>query len=200
MSFDRPDAGRDPVADALFERAERLRREAAAEFGDAPERDPVPVEPAPWHDHHEHPASVDDQLDQLAGIGSTILVDDGRVLLLQKGWTDGWDTPGGAQEANESLAECARREAEEETNLDVELVDLCYTRDLAYDYGGPARVHVPIACFLAEARGGSLAVPWHYVADGSPEITILEWFGPDEIPEGMRDRELMQAILRGEYD
>jgi len=188
------------VADRLRERAGSLRRGAMDEFGDAPVLDPVPVTPPPWHDYHEHPDTVDQQLDQMAGIGGTILVENGRVLLLQKGWTDGWDTPGGALEPGESLAETAAREAVEETNLDVELVDLLYTRDLAYDYGGPDRIHVPVGCFLAEPRGGNLAVPWHYVSDGSPEITELEWFGPDDLPEGIRDRELMQDILCGDED
>ena len=191
---------RDPVAAALQERAERLRQDAMAEFGDAPVLDPVPVTPPPWHDDHEHPDTVEDQLDQMAGIASCIVVDDGRTVLVQKGWTDGWDNPGGALEPGESLAECALRETEEETNLDVELVDLLYTRDLAYDYGGPARIRVPVASFLADRVGGTRAVPWHYVPDGSPEITEVEWFGPDELPEEIRDRELMQDILRGGED
>lgn len=190
----------DSVAAALQERAERLRREAMAEFGDAPVLDPVPVTPPPWHDDHEHPDSVEDQLDQMPGIASCILVDDGRTALVQKGWTDGWDNPGGALEPGESLAETAERETEEETNFDVELVDLLYTRDLLYDYGGPARIAVPVASFLAKRVGGSPAVPWHYVPDGSPEITDIEWFGPDDLPEGIRDRELMQGILRGDSD
>lgn len=188
------------VADRLRERAESLRRAAMDEFGDAPVLDPVPVTPPPWHDDHGHPDSVEEQLDQLAGIGSAIVVDDGRTLLLQKGWTDGWDNPGGALEPGESLAETTEREAEEETNLDIELVDLLYTRDLLFDYGGPDRIHVPVGCFLAAPRGGDLAVPWHYVSNGSPEITELEWFGPDDLPEGIRDRELMQDILRGDED
>lgn len=66
-----------------------------------------------------------------------------------------------------------------------------------YDYGGPARTAVPVASFLAERVGGSRAVPWHYVPDGSPEITEVEWFGPDELPEGIQERELMQDSLRG---
>lgn len=192
--------GPDSVAVALQERAERLRRDAMDEFGPAPVLDPVDVTPPPWHDDHEHPATVTDQLDQLGGIASAILVEDGRTLLVKKGWVDQWDNPGGALEPGESLAETAEREIEEETNLDVELVDLLYTRDLRFDYGGPERIAVPVASFLAKPLGGSLAVPWHYVPDGSPEITELVWFGPDELPEDIRDRALMQDILRGDDD
>lgn len=171
-----------------------------AEFGDAPVLDPVPITPPPWHDDHEQPDTVEKQLDQMAGIASCILVDDGWTVLVRKGWTHGWDDPGGALGPGEALAETAKRETEEGTSLDVELVNLLYTRDLMYDYGGPARIAVPVTSFLAERVGGSPAVPWHYVPDDSPEITEIEWFGPDELPEGIRDRELMQDLLRGDGD
>ena len=43
----------------------------------------------------------------------------GRILLVDPGYKPGWDLPGGMAEANESPAECIRREVKEELGLDL---------------------------------------------------------------------------------
>jgi ADP-ribose pyrophosphatase YjhB (NUDIX family) len=43
----------------------------------------------------------------------------GRILLVNPGYKPGWDLPGGMAEANESPADCIRREAREELGLDI---------------------------------------------------------------------------------
>jgi 8-oxo-dGTP diphosphatase len=43
----------------------------------------------------------------------------GRILLVDPGYKPGWDLPGGMAEANESPADCVRREVSEELGIDV---------------------------------------------------------------------------------
>jgi 8-oxo-dGTP diphosphatase len=43
----------------------------------------------------------------------------GRILLVDPGYKPGWDLPGGMAEANESPAECIRREVKEELGLEL---------------------------------------------------------------------------------
>jgi ADP-ribose pyrophosphatase YjhB (NUDIX family) len=45
--------------------------------------------------------------------------DIGRILLVDPGYKPGWDLPGGMAEANESPADCVRREVKEELGLDL---------------------------------------------------------------------------------
>ena len=75
----------------------------------------------------------------------------GKVVLIQrKNAPLGWALPGGFVDQGESLASAARREAKEETGLDVELVELfhCYS-DPARD----PRQHTVSTVFIGRARG-----------------------------------------------
>ncbi|MFJ8472238.1 NUDIX domain-containing protein [Kitasatospora sp. NPDC094011] len=56
-----------------------------------------------------------------AYIGCSVLLTDrdGKVLLLQAGYRDHWQLPGGEMEPGEGPAECAARELREETGLSV---------------------------------------------------------------------------------
>ncbi|WP_435154351.1 NUDIX hydrolase [Haladaptatus sp. DFWS20] len=54
-------------------------------------------------------------------VGVAVVDDDGRVLLVENGWSDGWIVPGGTVEMNETLADAAVREVTEETGVSVEL-------------------------------------------------------------------------------
>jgi len=47
-----------------------------------------------------------------------------RLLLLKRKDNDKWTMPGGTMDFGESLTDCAIREVKEETNLDVDLVDI----------------------------------------------------------------------------
>jgi len=53
-----------------------------------------------------------------------IFDDENRLLLLKRKDNDKWTMPGGTMDFGESLADCAIREVKEETNLDIELVDI----------------------------------------------------------------------------
>lgn len=79
-----------------------------------------------------------------------IEVKDGVVLIERKNAPHGWAIPGGFVDYGESLEAAARREAKEETNLDVALTQLLYT------YSNPhrdSRQHTISSVFIAKAKG-----------------------------------------------
>lgn len=94
-----------------------------------------------------------------------------RVVLTQREDFEVWCMPGGAVEAGESLAEAARREAHEETGLEVELTRLVglYSRPLWRDRGG----HMVL--FAARPMGGALARQ-------TDETINAGFFGLDDLP------------------
>lgn len=80
-----------------------------------------------------------------------LVVRDGRFLVVERAFPPfGWSLPGGFVEIGETLEEAARREAREETGLEVVLDDLlgCYS-DPARD----PRRHVVSVVYLAHAAG-----------------------------------------------
>jgi ADP-ribose pyrophosphatase YjhB (NUDIX family) len=185
------------VARRLRERARRVREEALAAHadGDAPTLAPLPVDPPSHAGDPDFPESVDAQLDELAGVGGLVVVDDGEVLGVKQGYREGWTNPGGAQDPGESLAGTAVRETREETNVEAEITDVLYARDFAIDYGGPERVHVPVVVFVGRKTGGTRAAPLVRVSTGDPEILDVQWFGPAELPENFRDRDRILSLL-----
>jgi len=72
------------------------------------------------------------------------------VLIERRHPPHGWALPGGFVDVGETLETAARREAQEETALEVELKLLlgCYS-----DPGRDARGHTVSAVYIAEARG-----------------------------------------------
>ena len=89
-----------------------------------------------------------------------------------------WSCPGGGIELGESADEAARREAREETGLEVAIVRLLgvYTgprNAVRYPNGDETQ---PIAlCYLCRPTGGQLR------ADGA-ESLACDWFSPDALP------------------
>jgi 8-oxo-dGTP diphosphatase len=80
---------------------------------------------------------------------------EGRVVLIRrKNPPHGWALPGGFVDYGETLAAAARREAREETGLDVELTELfhCYS-----DPKRDARLHTVSTVFVARASGAPQA-------------------------------------------
>jgi 8-oxo-dGTP diphosphatase len=106
------------------------------------------------------------------------------VVIKRKNPPYGYALPGGFVEQNESLADAARREAKEETGLDVIL------REQFFAYGNPGRDprgSVVSVCFLADAHGDPIAgddaedvIKVHY--DDAPGMAfdhakVLEHYG-----------------------
>jgi 8-oxo-dGTP diphosphatase len=95
----------------------------------------------------------------LVGVGA-IVVDKGRVLLVQRGrepLKGHWSIPGGLIEVGESLHAGVVREVLEETGLEVEPVELIELLDKIHRDGDRIRYHYVIADYLCRVTGGSLA-------------------------------------------
>ena len=103
--------------------------------------------------------------------------EDNRILLARLSYRGRWGFPGGLVQRDESTEDCARREAREETSLEVVLEGppaVIVEED-------PRRVDV-----IFRARPAPGQDPDAVVTD-SPEIDQLRWFHPDELPELQRE-------------
>lgn len=113
--------------------------------------------------------------------------DEGRILLGRRRDDGTWCLPGGRLEPGESFADCARRECLEELGSEVELDGLIAvlsnpeTQIRRYPDGR-------IIQLVGVVFGGRLG-PHH--GDGDGEITEVDWFSPDQLPE----TEIMPADL-----
>ncbi len=101
-----------------------------------------------------------------------IEVPGGKIVLIhRKNPPPGWALPGGYVDYGETLAAAARREAKEETDLDVELVELfhCYS-----DPRRDPRGHTMSTVFIGRAGGQPRA------GDDAAELAT---FALDALPE-----------------
>jgi len=109
---------------------------------------------------------------------ASVFITDERGFVLLVHEADGkhrWGLPGGRHEPGESIEETAVREAKEETNLDVELLELIGEYRLV-SAGGEALLDVSV--FIAEVLSGD-PMP------DDDEIQALGWFDPDKLPHPM---------------
>jgi 8-oxo-dGTP diphosphatase len=108
---------------------------------------------------------------------ATIITRDNRVLLIRRKYVHGegtWSTPGGLQEFNETLEECAARETLEETGLVV--TDLHFVA-LADDFFPELNRHYLTVWMRGTAGEGEafLAAPY--------ESDAIGWYAWDNLPE-----------------
>jgi len=100
-----------------------------------------------------------------------IELDDGSVVLIErKNPPHGWALPGGFVDYGESVESAARREAKEETSLDVTLTEQFYT------YSDPqrdSRHHTASTVFIATARG---------VPQGADDAKVASRVREDNLP------------------
>ena len=199
-------SGMDPdqrraVADALYERAERILERIEERYGPAPRREPA-HHVAPEYAPETFPPSVDAQLERIAGIAGVLVTDeDDRVLVVDVTYNDvDWQTPGGAVEPGDSLPETARKETREETGLEITIDGLLYTRraEVEYDPTVAETPTIPMAVFTGRPIGGRLESGGNVLPDGRDEIADVAWFAPERLPEGTLDREWILAHVGGE--
>lgn len=109
----------------------------------------------------------------------------GRIVLIQrKNPPHGWALPGGFVDEGEPLSSAARREAKEETDLDVELVEQFFA------YSDPKRdprQHTISTVFIARATGTPRA---------GDDAAGIASHAPDELPELVFDHATILADYR----
>ncbi|HEY6909373.1 MAG TPA: NUDIX hydrolase [Myxococcales bacterium] len=116
--------------------------------------------------------SAKQQKNPLPTTDAVIAGEDGRVVLvLRKNEPKGWALPGGFVDWGEDLGSACRREAKEETNLEVELVAQLFT------YSDPRRdprKHTISTVYACSARGGTL--------QAGDDAADAKWFAEAEVP------------------
>jgi 8-oxo-dGTP diphosphatase len=112
----------------------------------------------------------------VVGVGGVIIAD-GRTLLIRRGHPplEGeWSIPGGTLEAGETLVQGVRRELEEETGIEVRVLDLIEVFERIFPDGeGRTKYHFVILDYLCEAAGGS--------AQAGSDVTDVAWAGEAEL-------------------
>ena len=109
------------------------------------------------------------------------------VVLIERRYPPlGWAIPGGFVDVGETLENAARREAHEETGLNVTLIALlgCYS-----DPRRDARGHTVSAVYVATARGAPQAL------DDAKNVAL---FTPEQFPEMLAfdHQQILQDYLR----
>lgn len=117
-----------------------------------------------------------------------------RVLLVLRGrepFLGYWTFPGGAIELGESAREAARREAREETGLEVLIGDVAAVVDnIVRDSEGRVAYHYVIIDYLAQRAGGALR-------PGS-DVDDARWVGCEDLaglPITQQASELLRDLL-----
>ena len=121
-------------------------------------------------------ALVGPQLIYLVYATALVFDEAGRILVQRRYDFDWLGVPGGALEPGEGIADCARREAREETGLDVEierLVGVFSHPDYNLLYPNGDRVQQWTVCVVARPVGGALR------ADGGETLQVC-WMPVDE--------------------
>jgi 8-oxo-dGTP diphosphatase len=115
----------------------------------------------------------------IVGVGA-VVVDQGRVLLVQRGHEPSkgkWSLPGGMLELGESLTDGVAREVQEETGLIVKSIELIELIDRVHKENGPSgervRYHYVIADYLCRVVGGALQAASD--ADAVRWVERTEW-------------------------
>jgi ADP-ribose pyrophosphatase YjhB (NUDIX family) len=129
---------------------------------------------ASWREYPKHP---------IVGVGG-VVIDCDRALLVRRGTEPllgEWSIPGGTLELGESLQEGVARELQEETGLEVRVLDLIEVFDRIFlDTGSEVveskmrpRFHYVIADYLCERVGGEPAA--------SSDVTAVTYACEEEL-------------------
>jgi 8-oxo-dGTP pyrophosphatase MutT (NUDIX family) len=115
-------------------------------------------------------------------VGAAILVLDGqnRLLMMKRSDIRAWGIPGGATEPGEVVENAARREALEETNLEIgemSLFGVFSGPELYFKYPNGDEVYNVTIVYLSR--------DWHGEVQLNDEHTAWRWFPVHEIPEDL---------------
>jgi len=111
----------------------------------------------------------------LVGVGAVVMKN-GKILLVKRAFEPGagkWSIPGGLVELGEKLSEACAREMEEETGIEIEVLELINAFDMVdLDESGKVMYHYVLVDFLARPIGGE--------DKPSAEVTEMKWVTRDE--------------------
>jgi 8-oxo-dGTP pyrophosphatase MutT (NUDIX family) len=113
-------------------------------------------------------------------VGAAVLVLDGenRLLMMKRSDIGRWGIPGGAMELGEVVENAARREALEETNLEIgemSLFGVFSGPELYYKYPGGDEVYNVSIVYMSHDWRGEIKL--------NAEHSEWQWFHASEIPE-----------------
>jgi 8-oxo-dGTP pyrophosphatase MutT (NUDIX family) len=116
---------------------------------------------------------------QAVSAGGVVYRRDGsniEVVLVMRHEGDGWVLPKGTAEAGETLEQTALREVQEETGLEVEIVDAVGEDRYSFEPRRErVRVDKVVHHYLMEPRGGDFGLHDH-------EYQAVDWFDINEAP------------------
>jgi len=111
----------------------------------------------------------------LIGVGA-VVIENGKILLVKRAFDPGtgkWSVPGGLVELGEKLSEACAREAEEETGLRVQVLELINVFDMIEkEDSGKIKYHYVLVEFLVKPVSGELKP--------NAEVSELRWFTREE--------------------
>ena len=117
-----------------------------------------------------------------------LIIEDGKVLLIRRGvepFKGQWAIPGGRLEGDETAEACLKREAKEETGLDVEPVALV---GIYSDPNRDPRRMIAIT-YLCRRIGGEV--------NGGDDAAEARWFGLNDLPQLASDHgKMLKDVLR----
>jgi 8-oxo-dGTP diphosphatase len=127
----------------------------------------------------------------LVGVGG-VVISDGRALLIRRGSPPlerQWSIPGGMLEVGETLLEGVRRELEEETGIEVRVLDLIEVFErINLDGEGKARYHFVVLDYLCERVRGE--------ARTGSDVIDVAWAAPEELGQYSLTETATRVILK----
>ena len=127
----------------------------------------------------------------IVGVGG-VTIREGLVLLMRRAYQPlqgEWSIPGGGLDVGETIAEGVRREVEEETGIQVRVLDHIETFErIVRDDFGHVQYHYVILDYLCEVAGGELC------AGG--DATDVAWVAEDELPKYSLRETATRVILK----